>query len=87
MQSKLAQEFEAETKSRDDGLKALAQARKVISVSTSGAEAQSHDLGTCPSSSKRSPKRFERRLGELRGRAIRPKGALSDALTPAAQEL
>merc|ERR1719456_972679 len=39
-----AEEFEAETKSRDEELKALAQARKIIAESTGGAEAQSYGL-------------------------------------------
>merc|ERR1719197_555178 len=39
-----AQEFEAETNSRDEELKALAEAKKVISESTGGAEAQTYGL-------------------------------------------
>merc|ERR1719482_2226525 len=39
-----AQEFEAGTKSRDEELKALAEAKKVISESTGGAEAQTYGL-------------------------------------------
>merc|ERR1719213_1212822 len=39
-----AQEFEAETKSRDGELKALAEAKKVVSEMTSGAEAQAYGL-------------------------------------------
>merc|ERR1719310_630120 len=39
-----AEEFEAEAKSRDEELKALAQAKKIIAESTGGAEAQSYGL-------------------------------------------
>merc|ERR1719386_70578 len=39
-----AEEFEAEAKSRDEELKALAQARKIIAESTGGAEAKSYGL-------------------------------------------
>merc|ERR1719420_893531 len=39
-----AQEFEAATNSRDEELKALAEAKKVISESTGGAEAQTYDF-------------------------------------------
>merc|ERR1719387_1351465 len=39
-----AEEFEAEAKSRDEELKALAQAKKIIAESTAGVEAQSYGL-------------------------------------------
>merc|ERR1719171_2516642 len=70
-----AEEFEAATKSRGEELKALAEAKKVLSSSTVGAEAQTYDLAqvSLMQLGSKSPSlaavRFVRRLGEQQGSA------------------
>merc|ERR1719310_1042891 len=70
-----AEEFEAATKSRGEELKALAEAKKVLSSSTVGAEAQTYDLAQVSLLQLRSKSpslaavRFVRRLGEKTGSA------------------
>ena len=74
-------------KNRDEELKAPAQAHKVISVSTRGAELQSHYVERVPPPVRSGSAGAERRHRERRSGTICLKCALSGALTPATQEL